>query len=47
MPITTLKIYATGTRGDCDTVIAKALEMFEEKLRRNNCQIVNISMGNV
>ena len=55
MPVSTIKVDITcltggdrrKARSDINTIAADAIQAFEELLKKDNCQLININMGDI
>lgn len=46
MPVTTIKLEGTlASKGNMSDLMAKSIEKFESMLRAENCQVINVNMG--
>lgn len=46
MPVTTIKLEGTlASKNNMNDLMAKTLEKFEAMLAAENCQVINVSMG--
>lgn len=46
MPVTTIKLQGNlASKNNMSDLTAKAIEKFESMLRAENCQVINVNMG--